>query len=91
MSQGIRTVLVHVDGIWPGRLGLWVRIDFAGTESADVVYARPTVAGGPCEAELLVFLCLCLVDELLVAVETLDCGAADDGGYCAPLGGHELG
>ena len=87
-----RTILVHVDRVRPGRLGLRVRVDLAGTEAADVVGRRlglGVVARR--QAELLVVARLGVVEELLVALEALRGRAPDDRGYGAPLGGHEFG
>lgn len=89
LGQHLLLVLVHVDGIGACRLGFRVGVDFARTQAANVVGARTVVAGAS-KTKLLVLLCLRLVEQLLVSLETLDSGAADDWGNGTPLGGHEL-
>lgn len=86
---GAHTVLVHVNGVWSGRLCFWVRIDFSGTKFAHVLGAGARVARAS-EAELLVLLGLCFVEELLVAFEALGGRAAYERRDGAPLSWHQL-
>lgn len=86
---GGRTILVHVDGVWPGRLRFRVWVDFTGTEFAHVFSAGACVTGTS-KTELLVLLGLCFVEEFLVALEALGGGTAYEGGDGTPLRGHEL-
>jgi hypothetical protein len=84
------TVFVHVYGVRTCRFCLGVWVYFTGSETADIVCTWASIADA-CKTEFLVLLCLCLVEELLVAFETLGGGSADNGGNCAPLCGHKLG
>ena len=85
-----RTVFIHVDGVRSSRFGFRVGVDFTRTKTADVVYPRTrTPRAG--ETKVFVVLGLCLVEELLVALQTLGGGSADLGSNGAPLGGHEFG
>ena len=87
----MRTILVHVNGIRASRLRLRVGVDLSGAETADIVRAGSCLSTGTSKPELLVFLRLRLVQQLLIPLQALRRRAADNRGYCPPLGGHELG
>lgn len=90
LGQHLLLVLVHVDGVRARWLGFWVGVDFTRTKPADVVCAGRCLCAGAGQTELLALLCLCVVEQLLVALEALGGRAADNGSDSAPLGGHEL-
>ncbi|CRK27851.1 hypothetical protein BN1708_004512 [Verticillium longisporum] len=93
LAQHLLLVLVEIDRVGPRRLALGVRVELAGPQAPHVVGRGGLRLGavGPRQAQAAGLAGLGLVEELLVALEALVGGAADDGGNGAPLGRHELG
>lgn len=85
------TVFVHVDWIWPRGLRLGVRVDLSRPKLAHIVGVGTRLGSTRSgETEFFRLLGLGLIEELLVALETLSRSAADDGRDRAPLRRHEL-
>lgn len=77
----------------PRRLRLRIRVSLPRSKPPDIVRARCArlASLGARETQLRALPSFGLVQELLVPVQALGCGSADDGRDGPPLGRHELG
>src|SRR5258705_12597932 len=85
------TIFVHVNRIWSCRFRLRIRINLPRPKFANVIRARTSsTIRRTCKTQFLMFLCLCFVEELLVAFESLRGSTTDNGSDRTPLCRHEF-
>ena len=84
------TVIVHIDRVGSRGPRLWIRIDLARFETPHIDRRLRLDIVSRTQPQIVIIFHLRIVEELLVSLQTLSGGPADDGRYRPPLRRHEF-
>jgi hypothetical protein len=79
------TFFIHINGIWPRRFGFWIRVNLARPQSTYIIDTGTNIIRRTSKPQLLVLLCLSLIQQFLIMFPTLSGSSANNGSDCSFL------